>query len=107
MLDSEFCYMHNPKISKRDKNVAQSKGGQANAISVKMPLEPLKITEAKDVIGLLVETINQVRAGVIEVRLANCLGVLSAHLTRVFEIMDFERRLEDLEEVAEKHKRRL
>ena len=42
MLDSEFCYLHNPSVSKQDKNAAQSKGGQANAISVKTPLQPFE-----------------------------------------------------------------
>lgn len=100
MLNSEFCYLHNPNISKEDKNAAQSKGGQGNATSVKMPLKRLKINEAKDVVVLLVQTINEVRAGKIEVRLANCLGVLSGHLIKAFEITDLEKRLEKLEQTV-------
>jgi hypothetical protein len=100
MLDSEFCYLHNPNISKDDKNTARSKGGKSNAVSLKMPLKRLKINEAKDVVGLLVQTINEVRGGQIEVRLANCLGVLSGHLIKAFEVSDLEQRLTKLEQAV-------
>ena len=102
MLESEFCYLHNPNISDDDKIAARSKGGQANAKSLKMPLKRLKINEAKDVVGLLVQTINEAREGKIEVRLANCLGVLSGHLIRAFELTDFEQRLTKLEQAINK-----
>ena len=67
------------------------------AVAITEPLEPLKIETTADVVILLTQTVNQVRAGKLETRTANCLGVLSGHLIRAFEISDLEKRIEKIE----------
>lgn len=97
MLNSPFCYLHSPAIPESQKQKNRSAGGKNNAVAILKPLPPLKIEKAADIIGLLVETVNEVRAGRIETRLANSLAILSGHLLRAFEISDLEQRLESLE----------
>ena len=100
MIGDKFCYLHNPEISKEDKIFYQSKGGRANTIKANLPLEQLEISEPKDSVTLIVQTINELRSGKIEVRMANCLGVLSGHLVRAFELIDLEQRLRKLEQAV-------
>lgn len=98
MLNADFCYFHNPAIPEADKSENRAIGGKNNAIGALEPLEPLDIQAPQDVVTLLIQTINQVRGGKIEIRAANCLGVLSSHLLRAFEMSDLEKRIEKIEQ---------
>ena len=99
MSDSNFCYLHNPDISEAEKKEIQSKGGQANKIKVLKPLLPITIKQGDDVILLLEDTINKVRAGEIDLRVANSIGYLSGHLLKAIEIAKLEDRVEIIERV--------
>lgn len=94
---SNYCFFHNPDIDDSEKRHAQSRGGQNNAIRVQEPLAPVTINEPKDVISLLEETINQVRAGEIDVKVGNCIGVLSGQLIRALEASQIQSRVEVIE----------
>ena len=63
--------------------------------------QPLKIQKPEDVIGLLTQTVNQVRGREIDEDTANRLAMLSGHLIRAFETTDMEQRLEKLEKAVE------
>ena len=102
MQGSDYCYSHNPDISKEEKKEAQRKGGKNNAAIQNDSLDPIEINSLKDVPGLLIDTINNVRSGEMEIRIANCLGYLSGHLIKAFEQSDLEKRIEDLENKIEK-----
>ena len=105
MSDSEFCYFHNPDISEAEKKEIQSKGGQANKIKVLKPLLPITIKQGDDVILLLEDTINKVRAGEIDLRVANSIGYLAGHLLKAIEIAKLEGRVEIIERaILEKRK---
>ena len=105
MSDSEFCYFHNPDISEAEKKEIQSRGGQANKIKVLKPLLPITIKQGDDVILLLEDTINKVRAGEIDLRVANSIGYLSGHLLKAIEIAKLEGRVEIIERaILEKRK---
>ena len=97
MTDNEFCYLHNPDISEAEKKEIQSKGGQANKIKVLEPLEPITLKRGDDVILLLEDTINKVRAGKMDLRVANCMGYLAGHLIKAIEITKLENRVEIIE----------
>ena len=97
MLNGQFCYFHNPAIPEDQKQQNRASGGRQNAIAIAEPLTPIPLQNTADVVSLLASTINEVRAGRMEVRMANCLGVLSGHLIKAFEISDLEKRLEGLE----------
>ena len=105
MTDNEFCYFHNPDVSEAEKKEIQSRGGQANKIKVLKPLLPITIKQGDDVILLLEDTINKVRAGEIDLRVANSIGYLAGHLLKAIEIAKLEGRVEIIERaILEKRK---
>jgi hypothetical protein len=64
----------------------------------------IHIRDCKDVVVLLSETINQVRKGVIDPRIANSVGYLANQLVRVFAQNDLEDRIEKLEQLISKRR---
>jgi len=56
-----------------------------------------KIKSADDVVGLLSETINQVRRGEVDPKIANAVGYLSGIILRAREQGDIEERIVELE----------
>jgi len=99
MQGQEYCYLHNPAISTDEKRLAQTRGGANRGLTVIEPSEPLQLETAKDVRQLLADTINRVRAGRLNVKIANCLGILSGHLIKAIETENIEDRVEKIERV--------
>lgn len=97
MTGSEYCFFHNPSISSTQRKQAQIKGGKNRRSRVISPLAPLPLHSSEDIVKLLASTITEVRAGSIDVKIANCIGVLSSHLLRAIEVVEFEKRLQALE----------
>lgn len=95
MKDSEYCFTHNPHMQV-ERQLALSKGGSAPRKAYEA-LPEVKIENTKDVVNLLAMTISEVRAGTVELRVANCIGYLSGHLIKAFEIADLEMRVIKLE----------
>jgi hypothetical protein len=100
MTGSKFCFSHNPD-TKKEKLVAVIKGGKAPKKN-HSSLPPIPLNQPKDVVGLLTTTINEVREGSIELRIANCIGYLSGHLIKAFEITDLEDRISKIEKTLDK-----
>lgn len=63
-------------------------------------VEPITVSNPSDVTNLLTETINNVRAGLIDVKLANCVGYLSNFLLKSLELSSLENRLESIERIV-------
>ncbi len=80
-----------------EKKNAQSRGGENKQLRIAAPLPQLEISKASDVALLLTDTIQRVRAGEMDARIANCLGVLSGHLLRAFETSELRNRMETIE----------
>jgi hypothetical protein len=97
-MDNGFCYFHNPDISEEQKKEAQSKGGKGNH-RVQEPMSPLGLKQTKDVVSLLEETINALRAGQLDVKIANGVGYLAGQLVKAIEISELEKRVEGIEKV--------
>ncbi len=97
MTDSEFCFTHNPD-TKEERVLANTKGGMTPKKNGH-PLPPMKIEKSQDVVLLLSDTINKVRGGEMDTRVANCLGVLSGHLIKAMEVSEIEGRVETIERV--------
>lgn len=102
MNGGEFCYFHNPDISEAEKRATQTNGGKARALTISEPLTAIEITKPEDTINLLVDTINRVRAGTLDIRIANCLGFLSDKLLKAFEISNLNGRVEIIEQVIQR-----
>lgn len=100
MTDSNFCFSHNPEMEEAKKE-AVIKGGQSPKKNFN-PLPPVKIKDNKDVVKLVSQVINEVRQGVVDVRVANCLFYGSGMLIRALEISDLEERIGKLEEALNK-----
>lgn len=98
MKGEELCFFHHSKEGNRQKlKEAQSRGGKAKTIVVKEPLSPMELKETQDVILLLEDTINRVRSGELDVKIGNCIGVLSGQLIKAIEVSSIANRVEIIE----------
>lgn len=94
---SDYCFFHDP--SKADeRREAQSLGGRQNRMRTLDATAPdVRVENCQDVVRLLSETINHVRKGQIDPRVANAVGYLANVLIRATEQGELERRLAELE----------
>ncbi len=96
---SPFCFAHDPaQAPKRDD--ARRRGGEAGKIDP-LPASTLSVRSLADVLELIETTINDVRAGRVDVRVANAVGYLANVSVKVIQQADIEARLEALESVLE------
>ena len=100
MTGSEYCYLHNPDIADEEKRLAQVKGGTSKFLTVAEPLPLMKLETPQDAITLIADTINKVRAGKLDVRVANCIGVLSGHLIKAFETAQLKDKVEMIDRIV-------
>jgi hypothetical protein len=95
--DSGFCFFHDPERA-HDRLQAQRTGGRRNkAVSLSADTPDCNLKNVGDVIALLGTTINQVRRGQVDPRIANTIGYLSAMLLKAQELGNIEQRLSALE----------
>jgi hypothetical protein len=100
--DDQFCFFHSPG-STRDRREAQKAGGttrgrQNTAIAMReIPDNPLH--NSADICGLLSTTINEVRSGRLQPRIATAVGYLANILLAAQEHGPLEDRLSRLETV--------
>jgi hypothetical protein len=101
LLDSNFCFFHDPsKVAERRE--AHSAGGRQNRMkTLDAGASDVKIKDSGDVVALLSDTINQVRKGLIDPRIANSVGYLANITVRVFAQEELENRIARLEKVLE------
>ena len=102
MDNSEFCFTHNPETKDLRKE-AVIKGGKGNKKETHS-LDLIKVENSKDVVDLIVKTINELRTGLIDVRVANCTFYGSGQLIKALETSDLEKRLEEIEKILEEKK---
>ncbi len=100
MKNSKFCFTHNPDM-KEQKRAAVIKGGKMSKKNHSF-LPSVTLNQSKDVVDLLATTINEIRGGLVEVKIANCIGYLSGHLIKAFEIVDLEERVSKIEQTLNK-----
>jgi len=106
MSGLDYCYTHNPDISDEEKREAKQRGGQARALTIANPLPELPINEPNDAVLLIVDTINRVRSGELDIKTANCLGFLTDKLLKAFEVSKLNDRVEIIERVILEKKTR-
>lgn len=101
MTGAEFCYLHNPAIPDEKKRQAQTRGGEGRALmTIAEPLPLMRLETPSDAIMLIADTINRVRAGELDVRIANCIGVLSGHLIKAFETAQLKDKVEMIDRIV-------
>ena len=95
--ESEFCFFHDPSKAEMRRE-AQAQGGRQNRMKTLEDSTPdVKVEDCGDAIVLLVQTINQVRKGEIDPRVANSVGFLSNILIKAVERDKLETRIHQLE----------
>jgi len=101
--ESSYCFSHNPD-TQEEKHLAVVQGGMARKNSeVNLPAVELKTPQ--QVVSLLAETINQVRAGQVPPQIANTVGFLAGHMLKAMEVANLDQRLELVESVLIERKR--
>ncbi len=97
---SSFCFLHDPDKGEEQRRARQAGGGTraSKVLDAETPAKDVK--SVADVKGLLSETIHQVRTGVIDPKVANCVGYLSGILLKAIEVGDIEERLAAMEAVV-------
>lgn len=100
--ESDLCFFHDPSMA-AERREAQASGGRKSRMeTLDVATSDAKIQDCRDVVALLTETINQVRTGQIDPRIANSVGYLANIAIRVFEQRDLESRMEKLERLTER-----
>ena len=100
---SAACFAHAPEqAAKRDE--ARRRGGRAGR-GATLAESNVAIRSLSDIVGLVEATINDVRAGRVDVRIANSVAVLSNVAIRAIERSDLEQRLTALEAVLDPERR--
>jgi hypothetical protein len=96
---SPFCFAHAPEQAAK-RTEARRRGGRAGRDAT-VPDSDLSVRSLGDVLALVELTINDVRTGRIDVRIANAIGVLANVAARTIQQADIEQRLAALEAVLE------
>jgi hypothetical protein len=102
LADSTFCFFHDPSKA-AERHEAHAAGGRQNRMKTLGPGIPnVKIKDSRDVVALLSDTINQVRKGLIDPRIANSVGYLANQMVRVLAQNELEDRIQKLEEAIKR-----
>jgi hypothetical protein len=102
LLGSDLCYFHDPAKA-AERREAQASGGRQNRVRALDATAPdVKVEDCGDVVTLISETINQVRKGKIDPRVANAIGYLANVLIKASEQDELETRIERLEALLER-----
>ena len=89
---SDFCFFHDPEKS-AEREAAQRSGGLRNKIAALPSTAPdASLLSAQDVVTLLSETINQVRRGEVDPKVANAVGYLGGLLMKAIHETEIEKR---------------
>lgn len=98
--DSDLCFFHDPAKA-GERAAARRAGGEKGRAAVLPPGTPdASLGSIADVAAVIGQTINQVRRGEVDPRVANAVGYLAGVLLKALEVGEVERRLEALEEIV-------
>ena len=93
LAGSPFCFFHDPAKG-AERTAARQAGGRKHRAAVLPPETPDRpLTTVADVVTLLAETINQVRRGALDPKVANTMCYLAALLLKALEQGDVERQV--------------
>lgn len=97
--DSAYCISHEPNMHE-EKLEAVRKGGSSESYQkLDLKLNPLTIQNSFDVIGAVIQTVNELRAGKIPPKMASTIGYLLGIALKAFEQADLKNRVEVIERV--------
>jgi hypothetical protein len=94
---SEFCLFHDPSRAKQCKE-GRSRGGRGNRLkTLNSQVPDLRIENSFDIIEISSQTINQVRKGELDPRIANAVGYHLLIVMRAIEQSEVQTRIARLE----------
>ena len=96
---SRYCFFHDPAKSE-ERTAARRAGGQANRPAVARMTHVRELEKSSHVASFLAETMNFVRRGELDPKVANSVGYLSNILVKALEQSEIADRLETLERVT-------
>ncbi len=100
-----FCTFHDPRpAAAAAQATARQEGGRRRSLpraALPTDLPDITVAGVRDIGPLLSETINQVRKGLLDPRIANTVGYLASVLIRAFEVGDLENRIALLESATQ------
>ena len=103
LLGKSFCFFHDPAATEKRK-AASSRGGAKKSCPVPdRAAIDIPLSNRDDVAALLTKTINQLRQGAIDPKIANGIGFLVGIWLRVTETNALEDRLAALETVVRRN----
>jgi len=94
---SDFCFFHDPSQAAARREAQALRGRQNRMKILDADAPEVKVKHCRDVVAFMSETINQVRKGVIDPRVANAVGYLANILIKAMEQGQLESRIETLE----------
>ncbi len=101
---ADYCFFHDPDKA-ADRKDASARGGYHSRMKTLPENSPdVEVQSAADIIRLLSETINHVRKGGLDPRIANAIGYLANITLRAIEGGDVEKRLAELEAAVMSHR---
>lgn len=99
MINNKYCYLHNPDITKREKQDAQSRGGKTKIIKVNEPMKKvIRTNNSKDITKLLSKMINDVLQDRLDLRIATGITYIANVLLKAFELSELEKRIDNIEQ---------
>jgi len=103
----DYCFLHDPDKAEAVK-AARSKGGSSLKVIDQKRLKPWRGTAGDytvlrspapgDIVNLLADTIDEVKAGQIDPKVANAVGYLAGAIIKALEVAALDERLSALEE---------
>lgn len=105
---SDYCFLHDPEKAEAAKT-ARIKGGSSIKVLDPKQVKPwrggmagevtvLQSPTPQDIVNLLADTIDEVKTGQIEPRVANAVGYLAGAIMKAIELEAFNDRLSAIEE---------
>lgn len=98
MSGSQYCYRHNPHITKAVKAEASAIGGRKRQIIPN--IDPVKMRTVDDVVTLIENNTYAVRSGNIDPKTANAIVQNINVLLKVYELAIVDTRVRKLEKAA-------
>jgi hypothetical protein len=106
LIDSEFCFFHSPEMAEERQRASSAGGIKTVLKTLPATAQSTQINNAGDILGLIAETINHVRTGQLDTRIANCVGYLSGVALKAIEQGKIEDRIEALEIIVKNNNTR-
>jgi len=106
IIGSKYCFWHDPN-KKKDQVAARKKGGKnrcfpETAFTLPSNAPAVTIESARDIVKLLSESINQVRLGELNYKLANSMNYMCSTILKALEQGELDERLKCVEEAIAK-----